>query len=167
MSKFDSNKKNSRSLIDILVVPIDACPYRILMVIDEWAGVISVPFQTWIFYTRVRAAYHNSRLMRWSFFALWMTTLTALGVPLTVKLTSTPLGIDLCVISYVFHLPIMIGYLIVLAFFDMAVFVAISVRIMSPNPSSSLRSRISCWMLGDKMGHISRLFLRSSQIYYL
>ena len=97
----------------------------------------------------------------------WMTTLTALGVPLTVKLTSTPLGNDLCFISYVFHRPIMIGYLIVLAFFDMAVFVAISVRIMSPNPSSSLRSRISCWMFGDKMGHLSRLFLRSSQMYYL
>ena len=51
--------------------------------------MLSIPCNSWIFYTRIRAVYHDSRLVKWLFFVLWSTTLVAVSIPLTVDPTLT------------------------------------------------------------------------------
>lgn len=149
-------------------LPVDTCGYRNLAIADEWAVAVSIPCHTWIFCARVRAAYRNSRSTNHFFLIFWAITLMSLGVPFSVKLTSVSLGNHSCYNTIVFNRHVVIICLILLSLFDMAVFVAISIRVMSPNnPSSSWRSKLSSLVFGDDMGHISRLFLKSSQIYYL
>ena len=130
--------------------------------------MLSIPCNSWIFYTRIRVVYHDSRFTKYSFFALWSVTLIALSVPSTIELTSTPLGNGICLFSkYTYHLQLSIISILVLAIFDTAVMAAISVRMVSCNSSDSWRSKLYYLVFGNGVGHTSRLFLTSSQIHHL
>ena len=130
--------------------------------------MLSIPCNSWIFYTRIRVAYHNSPVTKYSFFALWSVTLIALGVPATIELTSTPLGNGICLFfKYIYHRQLSIISILVLAVFDTAVMAAISVRMVSCSSLDSWRSKLYCLVFGNGIGHISRLFLTSSQIHHL
>lgn len=130
--------------------------------------MLSIPCNSWIFYTRIRVVYHDSRVIKYSFFALWSATLVALGVPSTIELPFIPLGNGVCLTSkYIYHRHLSIVSILALAVFDTAVMAAISVRMVSYSLSDSWRSKLYCLVFGNEMGHTSRLFLTSSQIYYL
>ena len=115
----------------------------------------------------MRAIYHDSRFIKWSFLGLWCGTLIALGTPFTYKLTSIPLGDDLCFTAFTFHRNVEVISLSLVVLFDTAVMVAISIRMMSYSLSNSWKSKLYCLIFGNEMGHTSRVFLKSSQVYYL
>ena len=148
-------------------MPIDTCIYKNLALVVEWSVALSVPCNTWIFLARVRVVYHDSRLIKWLYFALWSGTLIALGTPFTYKLTTIPLGDGLCFTSFIFHRNVEIIALSLLVLFDTAVMIAISIRMVSYSLSNSWKSKMYCLIFGNEMGHTSRVFLKSSQIYYL
>ena len=148
-------------------MPIDTCIYKNLALVVEWSVALSVPCNTWIFLARVRAIYHDSRFIKWSFLGLWCGTLIALGTPFTYKLTSIPLGDDLCFTAFTFHRNVEVISLSLVVLFDTAVMVAISIRMMSYSLSDSWKSKVFSLVFGNEMGHTSRLLLKSSQIYYL
>ena len=133
----------------------------------EWAVALSVPCSGWIFLARVRVVYHDSRFIKWSYSVLWCGTLMALGTPFTYKLTSIPLGDGLCFTSFILHRNVEIIALSLLVLFDTAVMIAISIRMVSYSLSNSWKSKMYCLIFGNEMGHTSRVFLKSSQIYYL
>lgn len=136
---------------------------------EEWIVMLSTPCNSWIFYTRIRAVYHDSRLIKWTFFALWSATLVTLGIPLTVDPTVaiSPTFKDGITSNYGHKRRLAILTLCTLTLFDTAVMVAISIRMVSYSLSDSWKSKIYSLIFGNEMGHTSRLFLRSSQMYYL
>ena len=148
------------------VVPIDSCVYRNLLLAEQWAVVLSVPCNAWMFFTRVRAVYHTSIVIRWLFFVLWAMTSVALGIPFTIKLNSTPIGNGLCYTNFIIHRTVTVITLFTVTLFDTAVMVAISLRMVSYSLSDSWRSKAFCLIFGNEMGHTSRVFLKSSQKYY-
>lgn len=154
-------------LIRITVIPIDSCLYGHITSGVEWLVALSVPCNSWIFFIRVRAAYHDSRPIVGLFAALWACTLLSFSTPFTYDVTVTPIGEGKCLTSAIFHRPLEAVCLLSLAVFDTAVMIAISIRIMSYSVSQSWKSKLSSLIFGKEMGHTSRLFLRSTQIYYL
>ena len=170
LSKPPANQKSEKNYWPTYdpVIPVDTCTYKNFASAEEWTAVLSIPCNSWIFYTRVRAVYHDSRAIKYVFFVLWLATLAILGVPFTVKLTSTPLGSDKCLtIDYSYRRCLSIISLFALTLFDTAVMVAISVRTVSYNVEGSWKSSLCCLIFGNEMGHTSRVFLKSSQVYYL
>lgn len=164
-SKWRASSKESR-LIDIEVVPINSCYYGSLTTAIKWLAALSVPCNTWIFFTRVRAAYHDSRTVVGLFCILWSCTLLSFGTPFTYIVTVVPTGDGTCLVSTVFRHPLESACLLTLAIFDTAVVIAISIRVVSYSLSQSLKEKLTSLLFGSEMGHTSRLFLRSSQIYY-
>ncbi|KAK7690228.1 hypothetical protein QCA50_006881 [Cerrena zonata] len=150
----------------LIIIPDDACVTRNLSVTVEWIVAFSVPCNTWIFFTRVRAVYNHSRIIQGVFFVLWALTLIALGTPFTYEVPSIPLGNGLCLRSLVFHRHFEAISLSALTLFDTAVMIAISIRMMSYSLSDTWKSKVYSLVFGNEMGHTSRLFLQSSQIYY-
>ncbi|KAK7686672.1 hypothetical protein QCA50_010272 [Cerrena zonata] len=150
----------------VIIIPADDCVTRNLSITIEWIVAFSVPCNSWIFFTRVRAVYNHSRIIQGVFFALWALTLIALGTPFTYEVPSIPLGNGLCFKSLVFHRHFEAISLSLLIVFDTAVMVAISIRMMSYSLSDSWKSKVYSLVFGNEMGHTSRLFLKSSQIYY-
>ena len=151
----------------VQVVPIDTCVYHKFAIALEWSVSISVPCNTWIFFLRLRAIYHDYRIIKYFFFALWSGTLIALGTVFTSQLKGIPLGNGLCLTISIFHRTVAIASLFLLTIFDTAVMVAISIRMMSYSLSNSWKSKVYCLIFGNEMGHTSKVFLKSSQIYYL
>ena len=155
------------NVIKYLAVLTDSCTYRNLVLATEWATAVSVPCNTWIFFIRIRALYSNSRVLISSFFILWCTTLISLGIPVMYKLRSISLGNDLCATSFEFHrYPVVIAVSL-MTLFDTTIMVAISIRMMSYSLSDSWKSKMFCLIFGNEMGDTSRMFLKSSQVYYL
>ena len=146
---------------------MDACISRTLSIAVEWIVALSIPCNTWIFFLRVRAVYHDSRPIKCVFLFLWLLTLVSIGTPFTYTLPSIPLGDGKCFVTFIFHRRLEAISLAALTLFDTAVMIAISIRMMSYSLSDSWKSKVSSLVFGNEMGHTSRLLLKSSQIYYL
>ena len=155
------------SLTNGKVLPMDACISRTLSIAVEWIVALSIPCNTWIFFLRVRAVYHDSRPIKGVFLFLWLLTLVSIGTPFTYTLPSIPLGNGKCFITFIFHRRLVAISLAALTLFDTAVMIAISVRMMAYSLSDSWKSKVFSLVFGNEMGHTSRLLLKSSQIYYL
>ena len=151
-------------------IPSDSCILPTLTSAQKWTDVLSIPCNSWIFFTRVRAVYPDSHLVKWMFFALWCTTFAIFVTPFTTEIASTPLQNGKCLTitsPREYQRVASIVSMVPLTIFDTAVMVAVSIRMVSYSLSDSWRPKMYCLIFGNEMGNTSRLFLRSSQTYYL
>ena len=152
----------------LIEIPRNLCQLNHILLTTQVLSAMSVPCHCWIFFTRVRAAYPDSRPVISIFAFLWLccTNLafcTILSFPVTVK----QIDHGKCAISIGYHPIWLSADFIGLTIFDTAVIVAISMRIMTHSIARSWRSKLRLLVFGNEMGYTSRIFLQSSQVYYL
>lgn len=154
-------------LISYTVIPIDSCLTGPFSIAVTWIVSLSAPVNSWIFFMRVRAAYYESRVIVGSFAVLWACTLLYIGTPFAYVVTIIPLGAGKCAMSTKLNHTLEAAGFLLVAIFDTAVMIAISIRVMSYSLSQTWKSKLYSLVFGNEMGDTSRMFLRSTQIYYL
>ncbi|GBE87421.1 hypothetical protein SCP_1100970 [Sparassis crispa] len=143
--------------------PVGSC--EILLDVMTWSLTISVPSTSALFYLRICAVFHNSRIVAVIFGVLWLFILgTAFLIPFS--LTGMHIGTtDWCIDSGVKFF----GSLVVISSVtsDTLSFFAISYRLASSSmQGSSLRDRFRAFVRGDGLPRISKLLLQGGQWYY-
>lgn len=118
-------------LISYTVIPIDSCLTGPFSVAVTWIVSLSAPVNSWIFFMRVRAAYYESRVIVGSFAVLWACTLLYIGTPFAYVVTIIPLGAGKCAMSTKLNHTLEAAGFLLVAIFDTAVMIAISIRVMS------------------------------------
>lgn len=132
----------------------------ILKIVD-WFQVMSLIFNSSLFLFRVRAVFAHSRVIRFAFMTLWLTTFMALSIPFCSSLRD----VTICNINDVKPLEAM-GFIAV-EVFDTAIFVAISVQVVRSSIADSRHDRLAVFVTGNRLGQVSKVLLQSGQLYYL
>lgn len=143
-----------------------------LMRASLWAGALSLPASSLLFFLRIKGIYHDSRAVLVTFFLLWLSTWSILLVPLIYK-SVVAQGWDsvhnhsliwcwvpdpsrLSSISFV-----------AVTIFDTAVLVAITIRVTANSQAKHISDRLNSIIFANDLGHVGRSLLRSGQLYYM
>lgn len=130
-----------------------------------WFETLSLIFNSSLFLLRVIAVYgDSSRKLKAGFIFVWSTTFLAISGPLSVQ---TDVAFIDCDINKM-KAPLPPGFEAV-TIFDTLVFVAISVKVLKINSIWHFpgKSWVMSFICGDGLNHLSKVLLRSGQIYYL
>lgn len=143
------------------------CKYGDITAGSAWLVAIGIPTSSSLFFFRVRAAYIHSRFITALFLILWISTFAAFIGPFASNYKMVGRENGVCTYSLHFNGLLLAVPFVPLLVFDSSVVVAISIHIMRYSPDSSWKARFRL-LFGEKnIGHISRLFLRTCQLYYL
>ncbi|CAL1701343.1 unnamed protein product [Somion occarium] len=153
-------------LIVILIQLVDAspddCDFKSRAVV--WFGAVAPPFNSLLFFLRVRAVFRESRVIVGVFALLWLSTFTTITVPLTSHVVSIEV-IRMCSTSTLRSYD-SVGWVTV-AVFDTLVLIAISIRVLSGSMAVSRKERFRALLSGKGLGNVSRILLQTGQLYYL
>ncbi|KZP30957.1 hypothetical protein FIBSPDRAFT_1037872 [Athelia psychrophila] len=132
------------------------------------AAILATSSSSFLFFTRVRSVYANSRPVT-AFFALFWLAIVGTGfLFLFAVQTSNPVGTKRCVLTGA--KPWAMSLLWVKAAFDTSVLIAISLRLASQSSSSSQHVKPPLWTLlrgGIKLPRLYRELVNSGQVFYL
>jgi hypothetical protein len=138
---------------------------RAILYVSAASYIIAVPATSWLFFSRVRAIWNNSKIVTASFGVLWLGILaTAALVPLAVDgvhIGTTQRCINTAVRVYV-TAPIFLT-----AFNDTLVFITISVRIVAFTcAGDTWRMKFKSFANGDGLSRLSTGLLQNGQGCY-
>ena len=136
---------------------------KIVLTAVTWFEALALISNSSLFLFRVLAVFADDNIGRIIFTALWLTTFLALSIPFSVVVDFEPLA---CTISQVRPLG-SAGFLAV-TMFDTLVFVAITYDLLAINWHGSHRNRLTriSLLFGQGMGKVSKVLLRTGQVYY-
>ena len=141
----------------------DGC--QSIVQISEWFMVLSMILNSLLFVFRVRSVYSNSRKVTIIFSILWLTTLAQFLPPIANALHIA--GGDDCDAILEMKAWVVTGF-IMTAFFDTAVFVAITMQVLGFTGAAHTRKeRMVSFLNGNALGKITRSVLQTGQLYYL
>ncbi|KAK7681904.1 hypothetical protein QCA50_014866 [Cerrena zonata] len=152
-----------------LVLPTKSCVQGHLLLAVGCLTTILVPCNTWLFFLRVRAIpnYFYSRATVAICAMLWASTLTSFLAIRGLKISTLRYQDGTCGVEISYRYVFLCIPFFALVIFDTAVIVATSIGLVVHGTGSSWTGRLKSGMLTRDMGHISGLFLRSGQIYYV
>ncbi|CAL1701736.1 unnamed protein product [Somion occarium] len=137
-----------------------------LSTISSWFLVLALPCNSMLFFIRIRAVFLMSPLVTAGFGILWLTTVgAALTVPFGVQAMNLQPGRSWCSVVEVRSYSSTGWFYMV--FYDTLVFIAISFRTVSFGLAETWKERLSSFISGKGVGHVSRSLLRTVQLYYL
>jgi hypothetical protein len=147
-----------------LVVPIEHChAYSCAM---SSILILGPPSTLFMFFLRVRAVYHDKKLVVAFFAFLWLSLFGTLFLsPFT--LMAGHLGpTKICTVTSVKYYWVI--SLFIHSAFDTLVFLAISIRIISyAMGRGDLRTRLKSLFVGHGLPRISKCIMQGGQLYYL
>lgn len=150
-----------------IVRPPDYCHYKALATPIEWLVAITMPCNTWLFFIRVKGIYFRSRPVVILFSVLWATTLSSIYFPFSYTIRVVQGEGDSCISTFHLSNHLLPIPLVALVVFDTAVLIAVSVHFSMYDSSESRKARLKALILTSNMGRVTRMFLRSGQIYYV
>lgn len=128
-----------------------------------WCGAFALPLNSLLFFFRIRAVFNQSRIIKYSFLALWLATLSAIAAPFAVD--GTHIGTTKnCINSNVKQYSS--AGIVVVAVHDTSVFMAISMRLLMYSFADGWSQRLKTFFSGGGMGNMSKALLKSGQLYY-
>ncbi|KAK7679167.1 hypothetical protein QCA50_017745 [Cerrena zonata] len=145
-----------------LIAPLRNCKIVIKVVTSLVA--LALPTNSFLFFLRVRAVFLQSPYVVWAFFALWLTTFASITLPFSfeaIQLGPTRWCINSVVREY------SAATFVTIFVFDTSVFLAISFKITIHSMADDFRGRVNAFTTGRGIGYISRVLLRTGQLYYL
>ena len=130
-----------------------------------WSATFCFFPNSLLFLIRVRAVYHDCRIVRLLFTILWFSVVAAaFAQPFCVHFA--PVGLSAgCVATAVE--PYCSSGLVVAMVHDTSVLFAISTRLILDGLVNSLTGRLKAFLSGEGMSNLSRLLLQTGQLYYL
>lgn len=133
--------------------------------INGWIGTFAIPLNSLLFLLRIKGVFYNSRPIVAIFGLLWLATFGAcFNAPFTNK--ADHIGPTLnCTITSVLR-GNSAGF-IAIAVFDISVFLAITLRILTYGTADTWSQRVKSFWNGRHLGLVSRGLLKTGQIYYL
>ena len=139
-----------------------------LMRVSLWAGALSLPSSSLLFFLRIKGIYHDSRAVLVTFFILWLSTWSILLVPLIYKFIiekSQDGSFAWCWVSD----PSRLSFIsfIAVTIFDTAVLAAITIRVTANAQAKTMSDRASSIIFANNLGQVGRSLLRSGQFYYM
>ncbi|KAK7679172.1 hypothetical protein QCA50_017750 [Cerrena zonata] len=150
------------SIFIFLIAPLSQCEVAIKVV--TWLVALALPTNSFLFFLRVRAVFLQSPYVVWVFFALWITTFASITVPFSfedIQLGPTRWCINSVVREY------SAATFIAIFVFDTSVFLAISFKISTYGMTDDFRGRVNAFTTGRGMGYVSKVLLKTGQLYYL
>ena len=128
-------------------------------------AALSLPCTSFLFVLRVYGVFRDCRILLLVFTLLWAGTLGAITQPFTIHRGKTmDVGTELCLTEVE---KFSTFGLIAVAIFDTAVFIAISIRCISCGMADGWKQWTRSFFEGSSMGRVSRLLLKTGQLYYL
>ena len=116
-----------------------------------------------LFYLRALAVFTGSKAGIVFITLLWLTTFTALSIPLGVG-ASLETSQRRCIVTTV--LPYTSTGIVASLIFDTGVFLAISYQVLQTNFIDMHTNKLASRACGGGMGAVSRALLQSGEIYY-
>ena len=151
-------------------MPATACDQIRLLLTVEISSIILIPCNSWLLLLRIKALPRQfiprPALFICSF--LWVTTFTSFFILLAFKVSSTRYQdpVDLCILTVSYHPKALSIPFISLVLFDTVAVYLTSMGLIAPIPARTWNDRITRLVRPEYMGHISRIFLRTGQVYY-
>jgi hypothetical protein len=144
----------------VIVAPVTHC--QTLQVALGWCYVVAAPSTGFLFFLRVRAIFHKTRIVVGLFFVLWLATLAAsFLLPFGLE------GIHIGTTQYCINHKVA-GFAgagtVANTIHGTLVFLAISWKLLSMSNESS---RMKAFVKGQSSSRISSVVLTSGQLYYL
>ncbi|CAL1702821.1 unnamed protein product [Somion occarium] len=130
-----------------------------------WFGAISVPCNTLLFFIRILGIFRESRTVVAVFGLLWLSTCASVLTPFSFNGLDLDLVDHVCIMTDVKTFGAAI--FLTVTIFDTAVFIAITMRVLSFSLTETWGSRLKSFLSGRNLGHISRTLLHTGQLYYL
>jgi len=124
-----------------------------------------MPLNSILFYFRVRAVFHHSKIICGIFGLLWLSTLSCFSDLSAVQ--AIHIGTTNVCIEVLIKQSLAVG-MVVIAVHDTLVYLAISTRLtIISNWASPRTSSLAAILRGRGLGHVTRTLLQSGQMYYL
>lgn len=129
-------------------------------------AALCLPCTSFLFVLRICGVFRECRTILVVFILLWTSTLGAITQPFTIhrERTLTSDSVELCLTEVE---KFSTFGLIAVAIFDTAIFIAISIRCITCGMAETWRERTKSFFDGKSMGNVSRLLLKTGQLYYL
>ncbi|CAL1702822.1 unnamed protein product [Somion occarium] len=146
------------------VAPVDEHCHSLIKAAG-WFGAISAPCNTLLFFIRIRGIFRESRIVVALFGLLWLSTCASVLAPLSFN------GLDLDLVNHVCLMTDVktfgaAGFLTI-TFFDTAVFIAMSIKVISFSLAETWRGKLRSFLSGKNLGYVSKALLHTGQLYYL
>ena len=156
-------------LIDSAVWPPNSCIQVPLVLAAKIMGAILIPCNSWLFFLRVRAvpSYPYSKVILAVCLALWASTFTSFLIFPGFRFTGFRISDTQCYFDTEYKTKLLCIPFIALVVFDTTMMLAISLGFVMHSADRTWSARVKSTMLMEHMGHLSKMFLRSGQIYYL
>ena len=133
--------------------------------INGWIGTFAIPLNSLLFLLRIKGVFYNSRIIVGIFGFLWLATFGAcFNAPFTNKAGHIRPTLN-CTITDVLK-GNSAGFIAV-AVFDISVFLAITLRILTYGTAETWSQRARTFWGGKNLGLVSRGLLKTGQIYYM
>lgn len=158
-----SSQREMTFLIGILLANSASNCQQVVNILT-WFEALSVISNSFLFLLRLLAVHADgSKLMKLCFVIMWTTTFLSITSTISIKED----GFIGCNVDHVNPIG-SLGF-IFSAMFDILVFVAISVKVLriNTNLESPQKSWLSLFITAEGLSQVSRILLRSGQIYYL
>lgn len=136
-----------------------------MLLAATWLETISLITNASLFLLRVLAVYaDSSRKVKTGFIFAWATTFLSLTGPFSAQINFAALGCNIGQVK-----PLSSPGFLSLAVFDTLVFVAISIKVLRMNSDwyTPGQSYAASFIRGADLTRVSRVLLRSGQLYYL
>lgn len=142
--------------------PISNCQAMVNSI--GWFAAFSVAFNNILFLIRIRGVYFRAPYVSVAFLALWFTTLATFTAPFSfTALTITPTAY--CAVVKIERF--VTAGVVATAVYDTAVFVAISIRLVSFCVGNSWREKLRNFMESKDLAAVSNLLWSTGLLYYM
>lgn len=133
-----------------------------------WVSAVAMPSNSFLMFLRLRAVYNGSTIAVSIFGFLWVAVIAgSLAAPFSLK--GAHIGTtQKCITTE--SKPYSATGLVILTVYDTLIFIAITYRLLADihHPSDqSWSTRTKAFLSGNGMNEVSRLLLKTGQLYYL
>lgn len=149
--------------------PVTHCQHLALSL--GWCFALAMPFNSFLFFFRVRAVFRDSPLIVTCFAILWVSTFATISAPFaidnSISIGSPPICLETDVKGFSNAGPVII------AVHDTVVYFAISFRLSMNSlargraSSNKFMDVIKIFFSGKGVGQISKSLMTTGQLYYL
>ncbi|KAK7691714.1 hypothetical protein QCA50_005114 [Cerrena zonata] len=147
------------------VAPANRVDCHSLLQAAAWLLAFSTPCNALLFLIRIRGIFLHSPKITWIFALLWSTTFASILTPLNFIGGQFVLANRICLVEET-RVWAAIGFITVLIF-DTAVFVTISIKVLSTNMAETWGERARIFFGRKHLGRLSKVLLHSGQQFYL